>query len=512
MQTTKSPYDELKHRLAAGWNTWNTRSVLSHVFLPEGIAVNLGIKEYRERSYLKESLIGRRGTGAEQVLPCTRSYDGRYTDVEVRWKEVAIRVQSATEHNELLLLVTPLAAQPHKAATLVVEGALLWNQKGHVRKANEGLCWETPTKTVLLRLASGQEVLPIVDPYIPATGSYLSLGLADEPIALYTGETQRTRAEIEAVMQARIREQEQYATSRFGNLAETYRAMQTCLAWNTVYDPIKNRIISPVSRIWNCEWGGYVLFCWDTYFAAAMAAIDNRDLAYANVIEITQEITESGFVPNFATVCGLKSDDRSQPPVGAMIVLGLYRTFGDKWLPEMLFDDLLRWNRWWDTARRDGTLLCWGSNPYPPRAGANFETFEVNNPIGPMMESGLDNSPMWDDVPFDPSTHLQCLHDAGLNGLYVRDCESLEALAEVLGRESEAHELRVRGDNYRAAIQENLWDEASGFFLNRRTDTGKSNGRVSPSNFYPLLGGAATPKSGGTDDRGAVVQPGTFWR
>ena len=26
------------------WNTWNVRSVLSHVHLPEGIAISLGIK------------------------------------------------------------------------------------------------------------------------------------------------------------------------------------------------------------------------------------------------------------------------------------------------------------------------------------------------------------------------------------------------------------------------------------------------------------------------------------
>ena len=39
-------YAELKSQLARGWNTWNTRSVLSHVLLPEGFAVNLGFKEY----------------------------------------------------------------------------------------------------------------------------------------------------------------------------------------------------------------------------------------------------------------------------------------------------------------------------------------------------------------------------------------------------------------------------------------------------------------------------------
>jgi neutral trehalase len=241
-----------------------------------------------------------------------------------------------------------------------------------------------------------------------------------------------------------------------------------------------------------------------------MAAIDNRDLAYANAIEITREITESGFVPNFATVCDLTSYDRSQPPVGAMIVLGLYRTFGDRWLLELLFDDLLRWNRWWDSARREGELLCWGSDPYVPRVGAHFETAEVDNAIGPMMESGLDNSPMWDGVPFDQAKHLQCLHDAGLNGLYVRDCESLEVLAGILGRSAEAGELHARGDRYRHAIRERLWDEKTGLFLNRRTDTGERSPRVSPTNFYPLLGGAGTDAQAARMIKEHLLHPARF--
>lgn len=62
-------YDCLKQRLACGWNTWNTRSVLSHVFLPEGFALNLGLKEYSGGAYLKEALIGRQGRGDEQIHP-----------------------------------------------------------------------------------------------------------------------------------------------------------------------------------------------------------------------------------------------------------------------------------------------------------------------------------------------------------------------------------------------------------------------------------------------------------
>jgi len=45
-------YDDLTKRLAQGWNPWNTRSVLSHVLLPEGSALNLSLKEPRSRQIM----------------------------------------------------------------------------------------------------------------------------------------------------------------------------------------------------------------------------------------------------------------------------------------------------------------------------------------------------------------------------------------------------------------------------------------------------------------------------
>ena len=69
--------------------------------------------------------------------------------------------------------------------------------------------------------------------------------------------------------------------SSYGINSEAYRAMQTCQAWDTIYDPVLKSPITTVSRIWNKQWGGYVLFCWDTYFGALMQSLDNKILAYS---------------------------------------------------------------------------------------------------------------------------------------------------------------------------------------------------------------------------------------
>ena len=479
-----SRYDDLKRRLAQGWNTWNTRSVLSHVLLPEAFALNLGLKEYAGRRYLKEALIGRRGADDEKIHPGPRTYDGSYTELNLKWCGIEVVVQSATEGNDLVLLVTPLASQK-KPALLVVESGILWNRPGYVALEDGALVGHLPGKTVR---AYGTRESVFDDPYLAAQTPYLAMSLSSA-VGVSTGK-QRSVEEIQAILDCR-RTEHATRVSRFGELSDVYAAMQTCMAWDTVYEPEHERVVSPVSRIWNIKWGGFVLFDWDTYFAAYMAALDSRDLAYANAIEITREKTERGFIPNFGTVSDLKSRDRSQPPVGSTVFRELYRRFGDRWVLEEVFDDLVGWNRWWVAHRANGGLLCWGSDPYEPLADAYWESEGVNKRFGAALESGLDNSPMYDDVPFDPETHLMQLADVGLNGLYIMDCEALADIAQVLGREAEAKELWQRAEAFREALA-TLWDDETGIFLNRRTDTGEFSRRLSPTKFYALLGRAAT--------------------
>ena len=53
-------------------------------------------------------------------------------------------------------------------------------------------------------------------------------------------------------------------------------AIETTLGWDTIYEPEKRRVISPVSRVWSVGWGGYVLFDWDTFFAATLASVGDK--------------------------------------------------------------------------------------------------------------------------------------------------------------------------------------------------------------------------------------------
>ena len=44
IRTPREYYNEMQRKLASGWNTWNTRSVLSHVFLPDPLDRRLALR------------------------------------------------------------------------------------------------------------------------------------------------------------------------------------------------------------------------------------------------------------------------------------------------------------------------------------------------------------------------------------------------------------------------------------------------------------------------------------
>ncbi len=496
-------YEEVQRRLAQGWNTWNTRSVLSHVLLPAALAINLGFKEYAGGNHLRESLIGRFGADEEHIHPGARSYDGSYTALNLRWRGLEVEVQTATQGADWLALITPLQNQ-RKPATLIAEMGFLWNAPGSVSRHDGTLQAHFDGQTVTLFTTQ-----PSIDE--PATlclTPYLALSLTGE-VGLSTGKPRSLEA-IRQHMAERKAALNAERAAHYGNLAEVYTATQTCLAWDTIYEPTHRRVVSPVSRMWNCNWGGYVLFDWDTYFAALMAALDQPDLAYANAVEITRARTDSGFIPNFEGATG-KSEDRSEPPVGALVIAALYRRFGDRWLIEETFDDLLAWNRWWHAHRSTpNALLCWGSDPFEPKTGAYWEMTAVNDRQGAAFESGLDNSPMYDGIPFDPATHRLALADVGLHSMYVADCAELAALAEVIGRTAERDELTARAAHYRESLG-SLWHDPTGMFLNRRTDTGEFSARLSPTHFYPFLAEAVSPAQAARMLDEHFYNPAEFW-
>jgi hypothetical protein len=489
-----SEWAAMKARLAKGWNTWDTRSVLSHVLLPAGFSINLRLISHQTGDTLNEALPARGGDGAkEHVIPGPHAWDGSYTELVVEWQSIRIRVQIAAEGNELFLLVSPIRRSPGDA--LVLDPQMLWGRPGQIGMKDGRIRADTPSGPTELAVAAGQYL---------ATDKNWKFSLA-EPIAITT-DPSKTAEEIgEIILKAEAR----WAARRseYPEAPDAYEAVQTVLAWNTIYDPGNDRVISPVSRTWSaCGW---VLFEWDTYFAAYMLSLDCKELAYANAIAITSEITDRGFVPNNSQP-GIKSLDRSQPPVGAFVIKEIYRKYQDKWFLDEVFDELLRWNRWWADNREIDGYLSYGSDPYDYGETYHRSYRGVGNLKGAKWESGLDNSPMYDDAVYDRISHQMLLADVGLMSLYINDCRSLSEIAAVLGKTEVEQELDKRAAKY-AAMLETLWDAGSGLYLNSDLLTGESSHRLSPTLFYPLLAKVPDQKQAERMMKEHFYNPQEFW-
>ena len=299
-----------------------------------------------------------------------------------------------------------------------------------------------------------------------------------------------------------------------GALADAPEAMVRAVTWNTLYDTRRKLISSPVSRDWCADWKGVAVWCWDTFMLGAFISYESPVLARLNFEAVTAAIDELGMVPNYYMAHGAVSKDRSMPCLGSYTIWKVQRANPDRAWLRRIYPRLLRWHRYW-TAQRDGNgdgLLEWGSGATPVY---DFPQLLQDNPSlqhsaqCAKYESGLDNSPMYDDVPFNPQAHTLELADVGLNSYYAMDCEALVAIAELLGRRRDAAKFREEYEALKERVNRLLWDEEHGIYCNRHWD-GRLSGRWSPTSFFPLLAGLASRERAERLIRAHLLNPREF--
>lgn len=283
--------------------------------------------------------------------------------------------------------------------------------------------------------------------------------------------------------------------------------------WNSLYVPILGLQFPSISRNWARGFGGWVVGEWDCFFGSLLTNVEDSAQTSASVRAILMAQAPNGVVPNVDAANGT-SPDRSQPPVGSYIIWKNYQRNSDIELLQWAYPKLKKWHDWWYGNRGDGQpwrdgnrngLLEWGSD-----RGSTFSVGGRGFLQHAKWESGMDDSPMYDDVAYNPGTYTMELDDVGLNSLYALDSECLAKIAAILGYDNDSRHFTEDYERITRLVREYLWNDQDGIFENRYWD-GRFSRRLSPTNFYPMLAGIATGEQAKRLVREHLTNSNEFW-
>ncbi len=259
------------------------------------------------------------------------------------------------------------------------------------------------------------------------------------------------------------------------------------MGWNTVFDCINRRPYVSISRNWNQEkFGGFGVWLNDQQYSSYLVGLLDDEQARENLAAVLAGETPQGNLPCLLTAKDAWVD-RNQLPIGSFLAWLTFLRNGSRPMLQSAFAPFLRNHDWWWRAR-DGNksgLISFGNS------AVGNGLYRGTN-IGARDESSMDNSPMHDEARVDKVTGTLNQWDVGLNSMLALDGEMLARIARELGHDDVAARLEAEAATLKARIASELWDETRGLFANKLW-SGKFARSVTPTSFWPLLCGAASP-------------------
>jgi len=187
--------------------------------------------------------------------------------------------------------------------------------------------------------------------------------------------------------------------------------------------------------------------------------------------------------------------------VGTFALSKIYARFGDLSLVKEALPALERWNAFWQDPkgghpRRDGNgdaLFEWGSDAENISATPPPWEVDASGWQRAAWESGQDDLPNWEEAQWVDEAETFDLSCVDLNSYLAMDFESLAYLANAVGEEEKSSRFRDAWQRLRSRMNEVLWNEERGLYLDRKWDGGWSP-RVAASNCRPLIAGVPSPE------------------
>ena len=311
------------------------------------------------------------------------------------------------------------------------------------------------------------------------------------------------------------------------------------LMWTILLQPETGRLYAPAGRRWIFPKPGedapqesgsgdggresepapddWTIFGWDSFFnALALATVSGR-LAWEVLLAGLASRYPNGNVPNWRSRRA-GTPDRSQPPVGSFAALKLHLTCPDMAALATAWPGLRAWSDWWvadkhGRPRREGLtpgLLAWGSDTALVPGHEQLPEWEVgaSGHQRAAWESGQDDLPLWEEAEWDPRREVLAMSAVDLCSYRALDLEALSRIARILGDPAGARQLEAEHRRLVATMNEVLWSEAAGLYLDE-LPAGHSP-RVAASNFLPLIAGVPSARRA-RRMFGVLRDPARFW-
>ncbi len=231
-----------------------------------------------------------------------------------------------------------------------------------------------------------------------------------------------------------------------------------------------------VSRTWASTPNGSPYFCWDSFFTANLAALDDPAVARNTVRAILSCQSPEGLVPNFGHWNGGASMDRSQPPVGSLCIWKMHQRYpDDKVFLNEVYPKLVLWHDWWPkyrNAKHDG-LLEWGS------ANGDFQDAQY--------ETGWDDN-MHYATAIMRGTTMDC-YSIDLSSMWSMDTHYLALMADFLGHPDDAARFRKEEAAMNQRINDKLWNDNLNTYCSRFWNDAETYTHVDQSAYGPGFDG-----------------------
>ena len=329
---------------------------------------------------------------------------------------------------------------------------------------------------------------------------------------------------IDAMIHQRAEHYAQQRVTVEGAYPHTAAMISNSVEWGALYSPEQRRTFTVDCRSWALP-NSWVLFANSAVMTALACGLEDPQLARETFRGVMTEQLPDGRVMNAADPRG-GTPDHSEDMYDAYVLWKLYLKWRDKEFLREMYPRVKAWNRWWFADRGDGQpwrdgnedgLLGLGSNLSSfgaPQAPFESEMYGRHHQQA-MNESGYDDSPMWGYYPnggnfvqpneqylgekrvrFLFPTGTFNLDNVETNCLYALDTEILALIAEEAGSAEDAARFRREYQRIKARINDYLWDDVTGMYLNRFWPEygGEFSYVKTPIMFYALAAGIPSPK------------------